>query len=126
MHGPPPVVSGAALELCGALASGVVGRGFWGTSAAVVVHGLSWSMACEIFPEQGSNLCQTDRQILNHWTAREVLHSFSWNGYIHLNVLQRNRTNTHAHFSGQRGILLIEKEKFPHIWKKTKYGYNCY
>ena len=37
------------------------------------VHRLSCPVACGCFPDQGSNLCHcTGRQILNHWTIREV------------------------------------------------------
>ena len=43
--------------------------------SVVVAHGLSRSVACEIFPDLGSNcvLC-IGRWILNHWTPREVPH----------------------------------------------------
>ena len=38
-----------------------------------MVHGLSCSSACGIFPDQGSNSCPCiGRQILNHYAAREV------------------------------------------------------
>ena len=43
--------------------------------SVVVAYGLSYSMACEIFLDQGWNLCPLiARQILNHWTPREALH----------------------------------------------------
>ena len=52
-------------------------------AGSVVAHGPSCSVACGIFPDQGSNPCplhwQADsqplhgRQILNHWATREVL-----------------------------------------------------
>ena len=43
------------------------------TGSVVVVHGLSCSAACGIFPAQGSNPCPCiGRQILNHCTTREV------------------------------------------------------
>ena len=39
----------------------------------VVVPGLSCTAACGIFRDQESNLCPCiGRQILNHWTTREV------------------------------------------------------
>ena len=45
--------------------------GTW--ASVVVVHGLSCSVACGIFLDQGSNLCPlVGRQILNHCTTREV------------------------------------------------------
>ena len=40
----------------------------------VVAHGLSCSLACGIFPDEGSNCVpRIGRQILNYWTTREVL-----------------------------------------------------
>ena len=41
----------------------VVAPGLQSTSSLVVAHGLSSSMACGIFQDQGSNLC------LLHWQA---------------------------------------------------------
>ena len=42
----------------------VVAHGLWSAGSVVVAHGLSCSVACGIFPDQGSNLCplqwQTD------------------------------------------------------------------
>ena len=35
----------------------------WSTGSVVVVHGLSWSVACGIFPDKGSNWCAL------HWQA---------------------------------------------------------
>ena len=60
---------------CGARALGQTGSvavipGLQSTGSGVVVHGLSCSMACGIFPEQGLNLCLLHRQVdylpLNH------------------------------------------------------------
>ena len=60
---------------CGALAlrawaSVVVARGLQSAGSVVVVHGLHCSVACGIFPDQGSNLCplhwQADSQPLCH------------------------------------------------------------
>ena len=74
-----PWRAGAALS-CGAQASHCsgfsCGARALGTWASVVlrscVHRFSSSTECEIFPDQGSNPCSTGRQILNHWTTREV------------------------------------------------------
>ena len=48
----------------------VVARGLQSTGSVVVAHGLSCSVACGIFPDQGSNLCplhwQADSQPLHH------------------------------------------------------------
>ena len=41
----------------------VVARGLQSTGSAVVAHGLSCSVACGIFPDQGSNPCSL------HWQA---------------------------------------------------------
>ena len=41
----------------------VVAHGLWSTGSVFVAHGLSCSMACGIFPDQGSNLCPL------HWQA---------------------------------------------------------
>ena len=42
--------------------------------SVIVAHGPSCSMACGIFPDQGSNLCpRIGRQILNHCATREAL-----------------------------------------------------
>ena len=59
----------------------VAEHGLSGMQASVVVtpqaHGLSCSMACGIFLDQGSNpeSC-TGRQILYHWTTREAPNYF--------------------------------------------------
>ena len=43
------------------------------TGSVVVAHGLSFSMTRGIFLHQGLNPCPLiGRQILNHWTIREV------------------------------------------------------
>ena len=43
------------------------------TGSGIVAHGPGFSMACGIFPDQGSNLIPfIGRWILNHWTTREV------------------------------------------------------
>ena len=47
----------------GTRASGVVARGLWSAGSEVVVHGLSCSVACGIFPDKGSHLCPL------HWQA---------------------------------------------------------
>ena len=47
----------------GAWASVVVACGFWSAGSVVVVHGLSCSTACVIFPDQGLNPCPL------HWQA---------------------------------------------------------
>ena len=48
-----------------------------GTGSVVVAHGLSCSMACGIFPDQGSNLClllwQADSLSLSHQVSPMVL-----------------------------------------------------
>ena len=56
------MVSCGLLSSCGARAS------------AVVAHGLSCSMACENFP---APVPCTAKQILNHWTNREVLQTLN-------------------------------------------------
>ena len=56
------VVSCGLLSSCGAWAS------------VVVAHGLSCSMACENFP---APVPCTAKQILNHWTSREVLQTLN-------------------------------------------------
>ena len=54
----------------GAWASVVVALRLENTGSAAVVHGLRCSAACEIFPDQGLNLCllhwQTDSLPLSH------------------------------------------------------------
>ena len=52
------------------VASLVAEHGLEGTGTAVVARGLSFSKACGIFPDQGSNLCpllwQADSSPLTH------------------------------------------------------------
>ena len=48
---------------CGAWASVVVARGLQSTGSVVVAHGLSYSVACGIFVDQGLNSCPL------HWQA---------------------------------------------------------
>ena len=65
---------------CGARASRSTGFSCCGAQAlgrmdsVVTAHGFSCSTACGIFQDRESNLCPLfGRQILNHWTTREVL-----------------------------------------------------
>ena len=53
----------AGFSSCGLRASVVVARGLWSSGSEVVAQGLSCSMACEIFPDQGSKPCPL------HWQA---------------------------------------------------------
>ena len=53
----------AELWLLGGQTSVVVFPGLWSTGLILVAHGLSCSLACGIFPDQGLNLC------LLHWQA---------------------------------------------------------
>ena len=57
---------------CGARASVVVAPRLQGTGCIVMVHGLSFSMACEIFPDQGSNLSPTLAKADYHQATREA------------------------------------------------------
>ena len=58
-------------RLQGTWASVVVAPGSQSTGSIGVVHGLSCSVACVIFPDQGSNPCllhwQTNSLPLSHW-----------------------------------------------------------
>ena len=70
----------AQASLCGGFSCGA-----WApdTQASVVVAlGLSCSMACGIFPDQGSNPhllhWQVDLQVDSHWATREALLLFSY------------------------------------------------
>ena len=62
----------------GAQASHCAGFSCWGAQAlgagatVIVVQGLSCSVACGIFPDQGLNLSSPHWQMLNHWPTREV------------------------------------------------------
>ena len=58
----------------GHMGSVVVVPGLKNTGSVVVSHGLSCSAACEIFPNQGLNLCvsYSGNQILYHWASRVV------------------------------------------------------
>ena len=59
--------SGARTSLGAAL-------GLWSTGSVVVAHGLNCPSACEIFLEQGADLCPLPWQaVLNRWTTREAL-----------------------------------------------------
>ena len=67
-RGLPPVVGsrGYCLVVPGlllAVASLAAELRLWSTGSVVMAHGLSLSMACGTFPDQGSNLCPT------HWQA---------------------------------------------------------
>ena len=45
--------------------------------SVVAADGLSCSVACGIFPDQGSNPCPcVGRRVLNYWTTREVFNFF--------------------------------------------------
>ena len=76
-----------------------------GTQASVVVvHRLSCSTVCGIFPDQGSNPCPCfGRWILNHWTTREVpLHVYLYSlGYSGGSVLGKVECTPH----GTKGVI---------------------
>ena len=60
-HGLSLVVASGGFSCCGSRALGsrasvVVARALW-SADSVVAHGLSCSAACEVFLDQGSNLC---------------------------------------------------------------------
>ena len=55
-------------------ASTVAASGLQSTGSVTATHGLRCPLACEVFPDQGSNLYPMHMQaILNHWTTREDL-----------------------------------------------------
>ena len=47
----------AGAQALGYVGSIVAAPGLWSTGSTVVPHGLSYSTACGIFPDQGSNPC---------------------------------------------------------------------
>ena len=61
----------------------VVALGLWSTGLIVVAHGFSCSMACGIFPDQGSNPCHP------HWQADSLplSHQESPNNFIFIRTL---------------------------------------
>ena len=61
----PVVVRGLLI----AVASLVAELRLWSTGSVVMAHGLSLSMACGIFPDQGSKQC------LLHWQVDSYIHS---------------------------------------------------
>ena len=76
------VVASLAAEhrLWGVWASVVLTPRFKSTGSIVVAHGISCSVACGIFPDQGSNLC------LRHWQADSLPQSHQ--GSPHLSFLK--------------------------------------
>ena len=66
----------AVCRLLIAVASLVAEQGLSSPGSAAVAHGLCCTVACGIVPDQRSNLPSTGRQILKHWTTREVLNQF--------------------------------------------------
>ena len=62
MHGLLTVTASLVANM-GAKASVVVAPGLESPGSVVVAHGLSWLLACGIFPDQGSNLCLLYRQV---------------------------------------------------------------
>ena len=72
----------------GARASVVLARGLWSAGSVVVVHGLSCSAACGIFPDQGSNSCplhwQMDSYPLHHQgSPKHLVSIYLMQGQIH-------------------------------------------
>ena len=82
--------------LQGALASVVVASRLQNTGSIVVAKGLSCSMACGIFPDQGLNLClpywQADSLPLNHQGS-----PISWSLSIHLKYIHFLSLNAYNH-----------------------------
>ena len=84
-------------------ASLVLDLGFYGS--VVVAHGLSCPEACGIFWTKGrTHIPCIGRQILHHWTTREVLESLTL-GDGHNNVVIKRRQ---IHWSQTSGGILYE------------------
>ena len=79
----------------GAWAPVVVGPGLESIGSVAVVHRLSCSEACGIFPDRGSNLCllhwQIDSLPLSHW-GRPLLRFYRITFYLALSVFWPLRT----------------------------------
>ena len=75
--------------------SAVVARGFQSAGSAVVAHGLSCSVACGIFPDQGSNPCplhwQVDSQPLCHQGIPQIVILLSIFLFELFSILQRKK-----------------------------------
>ena len=65
VHGLLIAVASLVAESRGVRASVVVACGLWSAGSAAVAHGLSCSVACEIFPDQGSNPCPLHWQVVS-------------------------------------------------------------
>ena len=86
VRGPSPVAASgghpssrcAGLSLSWPLLLRSTGSGSAGS--VIVAHGPSWSVACGIFPDQGSNLCplhwQADSQPLRHQGSPKIFYFF--------------------------------------------------
>ena len=60
------------LESCGIFRCGTQILQLWCAGSVVPACGLSCSAACEIFPDQGSNLCTLHCEVASyHWTIKE-------------------------------------------------------
>ena len=84
------------------MSSVVVAPGLWSTGLIVVVHRPSCSLACGIFPGQGSNPCllhwQADSLLLNHQGNPKITYSFQFVHVYYRRVIKyRKATETTFH-----------------------------
>ena len=81
----PGLLIAVAFFRCAARALAVQASAVQPTGSVVVAHGLNWSAACGIFPDHGLNRCPLHWQgMLNPWTTREILRSWTSNNIFHL------------------------------------------
>ena len=98
-------------------ASVVVAHGLWSAGSVVVVHGLSCSAACGLFPDQSSNPCplhwQADSQPLRHQgsPSNPIFFFFAGRGWtlhwVFVAVLGLSLVAVSGGYSSLRWLLLL-------------------
>ena len=76
----PGLPTAVAFSRCAARALAVQASAVQPAGSVVVAHWLNCSAACGIFSDHGLNLCSPHwQEILNPWTTREILRSWTLN-----------------------------------------------
>ena len=101
---------GLGLQYLPLVGSVVVAPGLKGMGSVVVVHGLSYSTACGIFLDQGSNLCPL------HWQANSYPLCHQGSLQMTFNTTKRERDIMYLFMEAYETVMKTAKSK---LWKSV-------